>query len=188
MRNCRRHVCGSRDLPNRNCAALVLVSRTDAKLNIADERKEFGLLCPFCRSSFRASASDLVVRKVTPVWLLIRYDRGDSVAGVYLDRAERYPEPDRLRSLGLQLEFDRLNCAGGNENASVVGERGFDQNLVMRSSGMQACYQLSRRTTETTGPHCYRICRLRRAKWQSLTQPRSARRNGGRMSGTSQPR
>jgi hypothetical protein len=75
--------------PTRNCAALVLVSRTDAKLNIAAARKEFELLCPFCRFSFRASASDLVARKVSPVWLLIRYDRGDSVAGVYLDGAGR---------------------------------------------------------------------------------------------------
>jgi len=75
--------------PSRNCAALVLVSRTDAKLSISTARKEFALSCPFCRFSFRASANDFVVRKVTPVWLLIRYDRGDSVAGVYLNRAKR---------------------------------------------------------------------------------------------------
>jgi|HubBroStandDraft_4_1064222.scaffolds.fasta_scaffold367184_2 hypothetical protein len=70
--------------PTRTCAALVLVSRLAAKLRIADARKEFSLSFPFCHFSFRASANDFVVRKVTPVRLLIRYDRGHSLPGVYL--------------------------------------------------------------------------------------------------------
>ena len=75
--------------PNRNCAATVLVPRADASLNIANRRKRFRLTCPFCGAEFRASPCDLVVRKVAPVWLLIRYDCGDSVAGLYLDGGRR---------------------------------------------------------------------------------------------------
>jgi hypothetical protein len=75
--------------PNRRCAASVLVPRTDATLNITNSRKRFRLMCFFCRSRFRVSPSDLVVRRVSPVWLLIRFDQGDSVAGLYLNQGER---------------------------------------------------------------------------------------------------
>lgn len=71
--------------PNRDCSALVLVSREDAKIKFAGGRTKLELDCAFCRSRFRVLQSDLVVRRVAPVWLLIRFDHGDPIAGLYLN-------------------------------------------------------------------------------------------------------
>ena len=57
--------------PKRNCAAMVLVPRADARLNITNSRKRFKLTCPFCGAKFEVPPSDTKRENMSPRALLL---------------------------------------------------------------------------------------------------------------------